>query len=56
MRCEVIKILASGYKRFMWLEICGVVICKRIDDDLYKCLKTLGVPTAQSLRGKHVNR
>lgn len=48
---KVIKILATGtYKRFMWLEIDAVVYCIRINDACYTALKSIGVPTSQSLR------
>lgn len=51
---KVIKILATGsYKRFMWFEIDGKVYCLRINDKVYCALKSIGVPTSQSLRKKH---
>ena len=54
IKMKVIKILATGtYKRFMWFEIDGVVYCVRINDEIYHALKSIGVPTSQSLRKKH---
>lgn len=51
---KVIKITATGcYLRFMWLEIDGVLYCLRINDKVYHALKSIGVPTSQSLRKKH---
>lgn len=54
MECKIIKILAIGStRRFMWLvDNVGQVRIIRISNEFYYCLKSCGVPTAQSLRKK----